>query len=260
MVTVRYQEWMRRYAAARLDSGAEVWADLSTHPTAARLEARAQASGRTVDADEISYVIARPLMLSVIHAAGGVEYTVQKLIAALDLVQQQADEYYSATPQARGKGLWALAHWDVSFEVSNLVVWARTLLERLDSRKWENGREVKVGLLVALAEGERKQQVQRFRDRLYGWVKAERYLANYTLHIGPLHSGTPFLRVENDGRARFLLPDRPEKGPIWSLEEFTYRQARDVRTVASDLLGQVERFMDGLLTSLEQHVPERFRR
>lgn len=239
VVTVRYQEWIRRYAVGTLDFGAEVWADLSTHPAAARLEARARASGRTVDADDITYMIVRPLVLSVIHAAGGVEYTVEKLIAALDVVQQQADEYHSSTPQVRGRGFWGPERWDVSFEVSNLVVWARTLLERLESRKWEDRREVRVGLLVALADGDRKEQVQRFRDRLHGWVKAESYLANYTLHIGPLHNGTPFLHVEPDGRVRFLLPDRPEKGPIWSSEEFTYRQARDVRTVATDLFTEV---------------------
>jgi hypothetical protein len=46
---------------------------------------------------------------------------------------------------------------------------------------------------------------------------------------------------------------------VWSWEEFTYRQNRDARSVAVDLLGRVERFMDGLLTSFEQHLPQRFR-
>jgi hypothetical protein len=31
--------------------------------------------------------------------------------------------------------------WDVSFEVSNLVVWARTLVERLDTKTREGGVE-----------------------------------------------------------------------------------------------------------------------
>jgi hypothetical protein len=45
---------------------------------------------------------------------------------------------------------------------------------------------------------------------------------------------------------------------VWSWEEFTYRQNRDAEAVAVDLLERIERFMDGLLISFEQHAPQRF--
>jgi hypothetical protein len=255
----RYQEWTRRCLLGQLGAGVELWADVSAHPAAGRLEALAKARRRSIDSDDIADYITRSLLLDVIHAAGGIEYTVEKLVAALDVVQRQADEYYSSTPQAQGKGLWGPERWDVSFEVSNLVVWARTLLERLESKIDEGGNKVKVGLLPALAEGDLKNEVSRFRDELDRWVRAERHLAGFTLHVGRLHGGTPWLQVGPDGRVRFLLPDRPRRR-VWSWEEFTHRENRDARTVAGDLLGRVERFMDRLLTSFEQHVPERFRR
>jgi hypothetical protein len=120
------------------------------------------------------------------------------------------------------------------------VVWARTLVERLETKTKDRGIEVKIGLLPALAGGDLKNQVKGFRDELDHWVKAESHLAGYTLHIGPLHSGTPWLRLEPDGRVRFLLPDRLGSR-VRSLEGFTYRQSRDARAVASDLLRRVER-------------------
>jgi hypothetical protein len=254
----RYYEWTRRWMVGQLGVGAELWADVSAHPAVARFEALAEARGRSIDADRIAYSITQPLLLDVIHAAGGVEYTVEKLVAALDVVQQWADVYVSRSPESPEYGSWVGAErWDVSFEVSNLVVWARTLRDRLETDVPKS--KVKVGLLPALAEGDLKNDVRRFRDELDRWVKAESHLAGYALHIGRLHSGTPSLRLEPDGRVRFRLPDRPGDR-VWSWEEFTYRQDRDAGTVASDLLGRVERFMDGLLTSFEQHVPERFRR
>jgi hypothetical protein len=254
----RYNEWTRRYLLGGLAMGSELWANVSGHPAVERLEAIAQTRGRSIDADDFADRITRPLLLAVIHAAGGIEYTVENLIAALDVVQQRADEHGPPAPEPPKFGeLWGPERWDVSFEVSNLVVWARTLVERLKSKDKVRGMEV--GLLPALAEGDLKDQVRRFHDELAHWVEAESYLAGYTLHVGPLHSGTPWLRRRPDGQVRFLLPDRPGC-KVWSVEEFTYRRDRDARTVAYDLLGRVERFMDGLLTGFEQHIPERFRR
>ncbi len=228
-VMTRYQDWTRRYVLRGLAMGSELWADVSTHPAVARLEAIAQAHGRSIDADDIADRITRPLLLAVIHAAGGIEYTIEKLVAALDVVQQRADEHSPPAPEFPKLGdLWGPERWDVSFEVSNLVIWARTLVERLESK--DKVRGIQVGLLPALAEGDLKDHVRRFHDELAHWVEV-----------------------------KFLLPDRPGR-KVWSVEEFTYRCDRDARTVADDLLRRVERFMDGLLTGFEQHIPERFRR
>ena len=256
----RCGEWMRRYgtgAPGGLGFGAELWADVSAHPAAARLQALAQAHGQSLDAAGVTYRITRPLLLDVIHAACGVEYTVERLLAAIDVVQRWSDEHPWVGPGPPEYGV-APERWDVSFEVSNLVVWARTLVERLETKIREGGVEVKIGLLPALADGALKDKVQRFHGELAGWVEVEGYLAGYALHLGRLHGGTPSFRRGQEGQVRFLLPDRPGRR-VWSWEEFTYRQNRHAEAVAVDLLRRVERFMDGLLTSFEQHVPQRFR-
>jgi hypothetical protein len=247
-----YQEWMRRTIAGgpRLGQGPELWADLSAHPATPRLQSLAQTHGRSLDSSDATYYLTRSLLLDVIHAAGGVEYTVEKLLDALDVVQQWSDASPLVGP-APVKYEVAPERWDVSFEVSNLVVWARILRDRLQDDTQRKG--VKIGLLPALAAGELKDQVQGFYNELANWVEAETYLAGYTLHIGRLHGGTPVLQREPDGHVRFLLPDRPGSR-VWSWEELTYRQNRDARSVAVDLLQRIERFMDGLLSSLELHA------
>ena len=248
----RYHEWMRRTMARgpRIGHGPELWADLSAHPAVPRLQSVAQAHGRSLDSSDATYYLTRSLLLDVIHAASGIEYSVEKLLDALDVVQQWSD----ANPwegSAPAEYEVAPERWDVSFEVSNLVVWARILRDRLQTDV--RGKDMKIGLLPALAEGDLKDQVQGFYDELANWVEAETYLAGYTLHIGRLHGGTPVLQRGPDGRVRFLLPDRLGSR-VWSWEEFTYRQNRDAQAVAAALLQRIERFMDRLLSSLELHV------
>jgi hypothetical protein len=169
-------EWTRRYgtgAPGGLGFGAELWADVSVHPAAARLQALARTHRRSLDADDITYRITRPLLLDVIHAACGIEYTVERLLAAIDEVQRWLDDNPWQGPEPAGEISVSAERWDVSFEVSNLVVWARTLVERLESKTREGGVDVKIGLLPALADSDRKDQVQRFHDELAGWVEAE---------------------------------------------------------------------------------------
>ena len=116
------------------------------------------------------------------------------------------------------------------------MVWARTLLERLETKSRVGGVEVKIGLLPALADSDRKDQVQRFRDELAGWVEAEGYLAGFVLHIGRLHGGTPSFMREQDGRVRFLMtaqpgqngsPAEPQRSPRLKTAEYRGRAAED---------------------------------
>jgi len=169
-------EWTRRYgtgAPGGLGFGVELWADVSAHPAAARLQALARAHGWNLDADDITYRITRPLLLDVIHAACGIEYTVEKLLAAIDAVQRWVDDDPLPDSEAAEEIIGVSAeHWDVSYEVSNLVVWARTLVERLETKTRVGGVEVRIGLLPALADSDRKDQVQRFHNELAGWVEA----------------------------------------------------------------------------------------
>ena len=245
---------LRERSPRRARLRAELWADVSARPAAARLHALAQAQGQSLDAAGTKYRITQPLLLDVIHAACGVEYTVEKLLAGIDVVQRWSDEHPWVGPGPPEYGVNP-ERWDVSFEVSNLLVWARTLVERLETKVPGTG--MRIGLLPALADGDLKDQVQRFHGELAGWVEAEGHLAGYTLHLGRLHGGTPSFRRGRDGQVRFLLPDRPGRGLVVGGVHLPPEPG--ARSVAVDLLGRVERFMDGLLTGFEQHVPQRFR-
>jgi hypothetical protein len=88
----RYEEWTHRSFRISLGFG-ELWGDVSEHPAVPRLQALARTHGRTVDESGIAYRITRSLMLDVIHAAGGIEYTVEKLLAALYAIQQWSNEH-----------------------------------------------------------------------------------------------------------------------------------------------------------------------
>ena len=128
-------EWTRRYATGApggLGFGAELWADVSAHPAAARLQALARTHRWNFDAGDVRYRITRPLLLDVIHAACGIEYTVEKLLAAIDEVQRSLDDTWQDLEPAEISV--SAERWDVSFEVSNLVVWVRTLVERLETK------------------------------------------------------------------------------------------------------------------------------
>jgi hypothetical protein len=61
------------------------------------------------------------LLLDVIHAACGIEYTVERLLAAIDEVQRWLDDTWQDLEP--GEIAVSAERWDVSFEVSNLVVW-----------------------------------------------------------------------------------------------------------------------------------------
>lgn len=87
----RYLEWIRRYVAGGLGGG-ELWADVSAHPAVPRLQAIPRPHLDRLSDGGITFRITWPLLLDIIHAAGGVEYTVEKLLAALDVVQQWTDE------------------------------------------------------------------------------------------------------------------------------------------------------------------------
>src|SRR5512132_934580 len=88
-------EWTHRYGTGSpggLGFGAELWADVSAHPAAARIQALARTHQWNLDANDITYRITRPLLLDVIHAACGIEYTVERLLAAIDEVQRWLDD------------------------------------------------------------------------------------------------------------------------------------------------------------------------
>jgi hypothetical protein len=83
---------------------------------------KAPALGRihrwNLDPGDIRYRITRPLLLDVIHAACGIEYTVERLLAAIDEVQRWLDDTWEDLEPA--EIAVSAERWDVSFEVRRL--------------------------------------------------------------------------------------------------------------------------------------------
>jgi hypothetical protein len=55
------------------------------------------------------------------------------------------------------------------------------------------------------------------------------------------------------------MPDPPKVGHITTWEEFEFRQGRDMRTFAADMMEAAEQLIDEVLSAFEDNIPERFR-
>ena len=88
-------------------------------------------------------------------------------------------------------------------------------------------------------------------------LKDSRLFANYALHAGAVPGGgTPRADILPDGRLLARLPD-PVTRPILSWEEFTFTEDRDMLTYATELMKNVETFIDKVLNAFAADRPER---
>jgi hypothetical protein len=201
--------------------------------------------------------------MEVIHAAGGVERELAQVQAAMEEAKAWTDQAASDFPSERERllqGSYAAAPTlvDVSYAFVNLLMWARTLRERVE-RQWRRGSPKKVGLLPALEPGPLQNRVAHALSILDDALAEARYLTNYALHAGSLPStSTPAAEVLEDGRILFRIPDSVA-GPITTWEEFSFRNKRDALTYAHSLMQSVAAFLDEVLTAFEDNVPARVR-
>jgi hypothetical protein len=203
--------------------------------------------------DESDYHIVRNLLNNVIHAAGAIEYTVEKIEQGLDADQAWIDEHGKNWDPPEGvPASVAGPHRDeVQFEFSNLLFWMKALQERLKTRLKDDG-DVwqEVGLLPALApDGPASVRVKELYGSL-NQIFAEREFANFATHAAAIPY--PFSPSDYvDGQVTFRIPDRPDRR-VYLWDEFTFDDRRDLRTFAQGVLRDVERFMDSLLGAFEQ--------
>ncbi len=147
---------------------------------------------------------------------------------------------------------------DAWYALEELLVWARTLDDRLRRSPLDGRRYPDQGLIPALADGLRREAVIAARTRLLvAGVKEARYLSGLNLHMQSIQAGSKGGRVRS-GRVLLPFPDRVDK-PVRHRWELTFNDGRDALSFADGIMAAVELFMDEMLGAFEQHVPERFR-
>jgi hypothetical protein len=260
---LRHRDWLNRYRQGHGFAWSELWADVRGHPDYPAWQQLARRRGLAPDEELLGYHMTRGLILEVIHAAGGVERELAQVQAALEEAQAWTDQAALKFPRERERPLLGFSAAaptlvDVSYAFVNLLMWARTLRERVE-RGWRPGSSKKVGLLPALEPGLLQNRVAHALSTLDDALAEARYLTNYALHAGSLPStSTPAAEVLEDGRILFRIPD-PVAGPITTWEEFTFNDQRDALTYAHSLMQSVAAFMDEMLTAFEENLPARVR-
>jgi hypothetical protein len=247
----RYHAWQSRILMDRggpsLGFYGELWRDPLDHPAREPLEHLAARAG----ADDVSprYFLIRTLLRDVLHAAGGVEYHAERVLAALDQSQREQDDLAEKDPtygwQPGIEEFHVPIKESLAWDYPDLLTWLRTVEERICRRVPRS--DARIGLLPAIGEPELRAEVERllraFKDR----DGDERQLANYGLHAAKLPGpSTPSALLQEDGTILVPVPDPPEE-PVYVFDLFTYEKGRDLRTFAIEALAATEQLIDGLL-------------
>jgi hypothetical protein len=252
----RYNKWLRRSMESvdgvPVSAMRELWRAVPKHPANDWVRRTAAAEGRTVEDDEIAYYTSRTLRLDVIHAAGAIEHTVERIAAAHERVQAYATEH-GARARDNVPSHMRTREVDAAYiEYANLLTWLRTLSDRMRSKDPRGG--ATLGLIPALREGEQfRREVETIFDRFqrHPLVKDEVNLTNFGLHLHALPGGgLPVAHVTSEGTIRLPIPDKP-KDRVYLFDQFTYDDGRDMLGYARDLLDVVTAFVDELLTAFE---------
>jgi hypothetical protein len=261
----RAWEWLHRIhfgadgRTVSLDWGRELWKwDLSRYESADGIAAALRRAGHPADDDSILFDATHTLLPDVVDAAGGVERAHARLHREMALVQETYVRWSSEVGEMPdGGGMSDRSVEDAWYTVEELLVWARTLDDRLQ-RPAKEKRYPAQGLIPALADGPRRDAVLRARDRLRSaGVDEARYLSGLNLHMQSMQAGSKHGRVRS-GRIVLPFPDRVT-APVAHRWQLTFSENRDAVSFADGLMMAVERFMDELLSAFEKYLPERFK-
>lgn len=222
----------------------ELWNSTAAHPANQRLRAH----GR--EPDDPDHYVVRGLIRNVIHAAGAVEYTVEKLEAAIDADEAWLNEFApEKQPREHPVGIVGPNRDVAHYEFANLLFWLKALQERIKTKLPGHPRR-DWGLLPALASGE--VWTARIGDAyaaLCGQAFDGRLLANFVTHSAVVPSPYGSLELV-DGRLVMPIPDPPGQ-IVYLVDELRYEQGRDARDFARGALSAVETFVDAMLAALE---------
>jgi hypothetical protein len=261
----RAREWARRihFGADRtvsLDWGTELWNwDTSWYESAEAIAAALRRAGHTFDDELVLYEATRSLLPDVVDAAGGVERSHEHLHQAMARAQETYIHWRSQFPDLGDfEGMSDPSIEDAWNAVEELLVWARTLDDRLRRPALDRRRYKDQGLIPALADGARRNAIIRARDRLLAaGVDEARYLSGLNLHMQPIQAGTKRGTVRS-GHIVLPFPDRVMM-PVIHRVQLTFNDNRDAVSFANRIMGAVECFMEELFSAFEEHLPERFK-
>jgi hypothetical protein len=268
----RYFRWLYRIAfapdrGAPLDFGAELWRlDHSLYESADAVRAALVRAGRRTGDDSVVFHVTDSLLRDVVEAAGGVEYAYERFRQAVALAQESYERWAAGLGAEVEPGPeHERDHWyhdsqleEAWFALEEMVIWARTLDERLRHKAHDKDRYKAQGLIPALADGPRRKAVEAAQSRLLkSHLDEVRQLANLNLHMQPTQTGSRGASVRS-GKLVLRFPD-PVTGRISHRWELTFDAGRESTTYADGLMAAVDRFMEEMFQAFEQHVPERFK-
>lgn len=257
--------WERRIShpsasCVSLDVPSELWLWERSRYEGADAVAAAVAAcrGHMPDDETVVDRVVRSLLRDVVHAAGSVEYTFSRWTAVLEemtsvlsawqLPSIRADTTHFSHPTID-------AAW---YELHSLLVWVRTLGERLKRPSKLPGFPDQ-GLIPALAIPELRSEVTEARSRfLQNGGHDARWLANLWLHSDPIHRGSPLAVQDTDGGFVLPFPDAVSS-TVWDHTLLTYTQSRSAESVARTMFDATCRLMEETIAAFEANVPERMR-
>jgi hypothetical protein len=127
----------------------ELWRVIPKHPGNEWILEKAKRLGRNYGDSDVAYYTSRTLLRDVLHAAGAIEYTVERIDGAAACVQAYAQKHSLASESDDSPtGLICPEVDDVYIEYANLLNWLRTLSDRMRSQDPFAG--TTLGLIPAL--------------------------------------------------------------------------------------------------------------
>lgn len=226
-----YGRWLRE--SMHIIGFGEMWRpDLASHP-------------------EFFY-LTRDLVPNVVHAAGAIEYTVEKIDAAFanEMAYLEAFAPHALAERDDGieTGLSGRNRDVLHYEYGNLLFWLKGLKDRVETKD-DGPTGCPVGLLPALAPGEKwTVLIQQAFSRCVNEIHPERYLANYVAHRGTAPHAFAGQRIVA-GRVEMPIPDVPSS-KIREAHTLTYKEGRELSQFAHKAVNDVDEFITAMLEAL----------
>ncbi|HKE40991.1 MAG TPA: hypothetical protein VKG21_14215 [Casimicrobiaceae bacterium] len=216
--------------------------------------------GRKVSSSDVAYQLSRNLLSEVLVAAGGIEGALMRLRAAIaELQVWVVDNQLKAQPGIP-QGLGHAAAVDAWFAFAELLMWSRTLVERMERRASSPKKFPKQGLLPALKPKRLKSRCEKiFAILQHSPVGQCRTLANFVLHTGLVNHPHTGARLEPSGAIVLPIPQLPIR-PVAHWYLFSWQPGHDGVVLAEEMWRHVQIFVDDLLAAFEKAAPKRMRR
>lgn len=229
------------------------WNPVDGHPGYAKTmswleEQGVEPADRPLQAKQL---LTQSLLPDLVHAASGVERAAVLVRQHTAETQAWVDEFLPRSEAAlAGRQVHAMDVLSTSLAFSEVVLWVRMLLDRID-RIDPTDRKYRVGLLPALAPGQVRDRVSRAADILRAELSGVRALANYTAH----HSALPFpgaaADVAGDGTVSLRVP-KPPPPDVYPPELLTYDGRQTAIPYSDGLLSAVAGFIDETIAAFRE--------